>query len=492
MKKRLLLVVASCMVAIGVVAQEARFEVMANMEGKKINDEFVREAKYIGQYESLYCFVGEGRKHSKVLVLADHNMMPLRSMTLPESTVNCDFMTGSIVGNNAGLLFVDNDEQHHVSQIYTATMDLDSMRPADIGAALLKVDSVGYGRKDRFMVWAATSENARYNALVQVLEFTEMRQYSAKVTLFDGRMHKLWSKEYALGSMENLHVTNDGTVVSLGYEPEGVETRFVYNIVNEKRADTYAAIVKCDPIRDLRLAGVIGNHVMAVGLFTPQGARERDNLCGGVVGISFDMDSALVTGFTMRPFMNEDMNILLNKNTKKVQRSQETNLVSLVGSVATDGGVVMAVGRNYAKDVVENNGTVTHHFYRMGLHLVAIDTLGRVSWVRNIRRNDHEIGDDGRLNVCMLYGDGRTYIVKSEHRKMPGVYEISKEAKEYKMGSKGNLVVYAISDDGEVEKTVVYKKTPHMLVRGVLRADGKMALFTQNGSRSRIVELKAL
>ena len=492
MKKRLLLVVASCMVAIGVVAQEARFEVMANMEGKKINDEFVREAKYIGQYESLYCFVGEGRKHSKVLVLADHNMMPLRSMTLPESTVNCDFMTGSIVGNNAGLLFVDNDEQHHVSQIYTATMDLDSMRPADIGAALLKVDSVGYSRKDRFMVWAATSENARYNALVQVLEFTEMRQYSAKVTLFDGRMHKLWSKEYALGSMENLHVTNDGTVVSLGYEPEGVETRFVYNIVNEKRADTYAAIVKCDPIRDLRLAGVIGNHVMAVGLFTPQGARDKDNLCGGVVGISFDMDSALITGFTMRPFMNEDMNILLNKKTKKVQRNQYTDLVSLVGTVLTENGAVVALGRNYGKDVVENNGTVTHHFYRMGLHVVAIDTLGRVSWVRNVRRNDHQVGDDGMLNVCMPHKDGHTYLIKSEHSKLPNIYDISKDVKEYKAGSKGNLVVYAFNEDGDVEKTVVYKKTPHGLVRGVLRSDGKMALFTQNGSRSRIVELKAL
>ena len=64
--------------------------------------------------------------------------------------------------------------------------------------------------------------------------------------------------------------------------------------------------------------------------------------------------------------------------------------------------------------------------------------------------------------------------------------------KEYKVGSKGNLVVYAIDGAGEVEKTIVYKKTPYGVVRGVLRADGKIALFTQNGSRTRIVELKAL
>ena len=490
MKKRFLLVMAACTLTMYAVAQTPRFEVMANQESKKVDDEFVRESKYIGQYDGLYCFVGEGRRHSKVLTLVDHNMVPLRSMTLPESTVNCKFITGSVVGNNAGLLFMDNDERHRAF-IYTATMDLDSMRSAD-SVGLRMIDSVGFSRKDNFMLWAATSENGQYNAMIQVLEFTESRQYSAKVTLFDGRMHKLWSKDYAIGSMENLYVTNNGTVVSLGREPEGEETRFVYNIVSEKRANTYAAIVKCDPIRELRLAGVVDNHVLAVGLFTPQGARERDNLCGGVVGISFDMDSAIITGFTMRPFMNEDMNILLNKKTKKVQRSQQTDLVSLVGTTLTENGVVMAVGRNYAKDNVENNGTITHLFYRMGLHLVAIDTQGRISWVRNIRRNDYEVGDDGMLNVCMLHNNGRTYIIKSEHRKYPAIYDIAKDVKEYKVGSKGNLVVYAIDSAGEVEKTIVYKKTPYGVVRGVLRADGKIALFTQNGSRTRIVELKAL
>lgn len=490
MKKSILLIVAVCMVAVSAVAQP-RFEVMANQDGKKIKAEFVREAKYIGLYEGLYCFVGEGRRHSKQLVLVDHNMEPLRSMELPESTTNCDFMAGSISGNNAGLLFVDNDERHR-AMIYTSTMDLDSMCPADSGVGLMMVDSIAFGKKDRFMVWAATSENGQYNAAVQVLEYTERKQYSAKVVLFDGRMHQLWSKEYAIGSMDNLYVTNDGTVVTLGHEPEGDETRFVYNIVNEKRADTYAAIVKCDPIRELRLAGVVDNHIMAVGLFTPKGARERDNLCGGVVGISFDMDSAIITGFTMRPFMNEDVNILLNKKTKKVQRTQEVNLASIVGTVLTDNGVVMAVGRNYAKDNVENNGTVSRLFYRVGLHVVAVDTKGRISWVRNIRRNDYESGDDGLLNVTMLHNNGQTYIIKSENRKLPAIYDISKDAKEYKVDTKGNLVVYAISDDGEVEKTVVYKKTPYGLVRGMLRPDGKMALFSQNGSRTRIWELKAL
>ena len=490
MKKSILLIAAVCMVAVGAVAQP-RFEVMSNQDGKKVKGEFVRESKYIGQYEGLYCFVGEGRRHSKLLMLVDHNMEPLRSMELPESTVNCEFLTGSIEGNNAGLLFVDNDERNRAI-VYTSTMDLDSMRPADNAAGLLMMDSIGLGKKDRFMVWGATSENGKYNAMVQVLEYTDKNQYSAKVVLLDGQMHKIWSKEFAIGSMENLHVTNDGTVITLGCEPEGEETRFVYNIVNEKRADTYAAIVKCDPIRELRLAGVVDNHVMAVGLFTPKGAKERDNLCGGVVGISFDMDSAIITGFTMRPFMNEDVNILLNKKTKKVQRSQEVDLISLVGTTITSNGVVVAVGRNYAKDHVENNGTVSHLFYRMGLHVVALDTQGRISWVRNIRRNDYATGDDGMLYVAMLHKDDQTYIIKSEHRKMPAIYDISKDAKEYKVGNKGNLVVYAISDDGEVEKTIVYKSTPYGLVRALLRADGKMALFTQDGNRTRIMELKAL
>lgn len=487
MKKSILLFVALCAMVAAAVAQQ-RIEVKKNLDSKKIDATFVRESKYMGQYNGLYCFVGEGRRHRKLLMLSDHNLVPLRVAELPESSANCDLMAGSIDGTSANMLFVDNDP-HGLLMVYTARIDLDSMRPADGGRGFVTIDSVTFGRKDRCMVWAATSDNGQYNALIYIVQYPERKQYSAHAKLFDARIQTVWSHDYAMGSMDHLCVTDNGTLVTLGYEPNGEETHFVFNILNSEKMDTYDAIVKCDPIRELHLAGVQGSHVMALGLFNPLESR-NDGACGGVVGMSFDMDSALLTGFTMRPFQNEDVNILYNKKTKKIQRTQEVDFISVLGTVMTDNGAVVAVGRNFIKDKIEDNGNVTPIYHRMGLHLVAIDTMGNLSWVRNIRRNDMQKRSDSHLKLALLHVDGLTHVIKSEHRKYPADYNIAKAAKEFTATSKSNLVIYSIAPDGTVVKNILEKKTRYGLVRSLLRNDGAMTLFTQDGSRSKTLEVK--
>lgn len=487
MRKSVLLFMMICIAVFGVQAQQ-RIEVQKNLESRKLDDAFVREANYVGQYNGLYCFVGKEEKERMKLVMVDHNMEPLRIMELPESSVNCKLIAASINGNRAGMLLVDNDERSR-ALVYTACFDLDSLRPADGGRGLTMTDSMAFGRKDRCMVWGATSPNGMYNAIVVIVEFTERKQYSAHAVLYDSQMKEVWHYDYAMGSMNDLAVTDDGTIVTLGYEPEGEETHFVFNIMDAKKGDTYDAIIKCDPIREMRLAGVQRSHIMGVGLFNTASYKSAD-MCGGVVGLSFDRDSAILTGFTMRPFQNEDINVLVNKPTKKIQRDQEVELASVVGSAMTSYGAVVAVGRNFIRENIEDNGSVTHWYHRTGLHLVAIDTLGHVRWVRNLRRNDLQKNDDYLLNVSMLQNYGRTYIIKSEHRKYPAIYDIAKEAKEYTTGSKSNLVVYSIGSEGDVEKYVVDQKTPYGFVRGLVRPDGVMALFTQKGSRLRMVEVK--
>lgn len=488
MRKSVLLFTMICVAVCGLRAQQ-RMEVQKNIEGKKVDAAFVREAKYLGQYDGLYCFVGDGHKHRKRLVLVDHNMEPLRVMELPESSANCDVMAGSISGNTVSMLLVDNDPRG-TALVFRGSYDLDSMRPADGGRGLELLDSVSFGRHDRCLVWAGTSPNAVHNAMVLIVEYTERKQYSAHAVLFDAQMREVWHYDYAMGSMNDLHVTDEGSIVTLGYDREGEETHLVFNIMDSKRGDTYDAVIKCDPIRELRLAGVLGTHIMAVGLFNPWESTTGDDVCGGVVGMSFDMDSVVLTGFTMRPFQNEDINVLYNKKTKKVQRDQEVDLVSVVGSVMTSEGAVVAVGRNFRRENIEDNGSVSYSFHRVGLHLVSIDTLGRVRWARNVRRNDMQKKRDEMLNVSLMYSNGRTYIVKSEHAKYPAIYDIAKDAREYRVGTKGNLVAYSIDGAGNVEKGVLEKKTPYAFVRGMVRADGAMALYTQDGSRTRLVELR--
>ena len=225
-----------CVAVCGLRAQQ-RMEVQKNIEGKKVDAAFVREAKYLGQYDGLYCFVGDGHKHRKRLVLVDHNMEPLRVMELPESSANCDVMAGSISGNTVSMLLVDNDPRG-TALVFRGSYDLDSMRPADGGRGLELLDSVSFGRHDRCLVWAGTSPSAVHNAMVLIVEYTERNQYSAHAVLFDAQMREVWHYDYAMGSMNDLHVTDEGSIVTLGYDREGEETHLVFNIMDSKRGDT--------------------------------------------------------------------------------------------------------------------------------------------------------------------------------------------------------------------------------------------------------------
>lgn len=479
---------AVLLLAVSAVPVWGQLALTRHAESKKMDMQILKDGLYAGQHNGLDCWVGEGRKGRKQVVLSDHNLEPLGRMEMVESSVNYTLLSASALkGMLSAVLYDSPDRQHTV--VYGALVDLDSMKPAGI-EPITVLDSFSYGKKDRCMVWAATSPNRQYTALTVIVEYTERNQYSARVRLMDSHLNTVWAKDYAMGSMEHMCVTDRGRVVTLGQERDGEETHIVYNIIDEHRSDSYEVTVTCDPMRELRLAGVVGSHVMAVGTFMPAGADPDEMLCGGVVGMSFDMDSALMTGFTMRPFQNEDMNILYNKKTKKIQRDQVVDLVSVLDATTTQWGAAVAVGRNFMNAHVEDNGTTTKGYYREGIHLVGIDTLGRVCLVRNIRRNDVQKGSDDMLRIGLLSRYGTIYIVKSEHKSYPATYDISKEAKEFAVDTKGNLVVYTIQPGGEVGKTVVETKTPHALVRCVMRPDDTMELLTADGSRKRMAELK--
>lgn len=475
--------------AAGCASVQAQLALTRHAETKNASADLLRDGLYAGWHKGLDVWVGEGRRGRKQVVVSDHNLETLGRMEMPESTVNHRLLTAASSGGGLTAVLCDEpDNQHTV--VYGALVDLDSMRPADLTAPLTVVDSFSYGRKDRCMVWGATSPNRQYTAVVVIVEYTERNQYSARARVMDARLQTVWTRDYAMGSTEQLCITDAGRIVTLGHEYAGDETHIVYNVLDERRADSYDVVVTCDPLRELRLTGVVGSHAMAVGTFMPTGSDPRDLLTGGVVGMSFDIDSAVMTGFTMRPFQNEDLNILYNKKTKKMQRDQVVDLASVLDATSTQWGAVVAVGRNYMATRVENNGVSTKGYFRQGVHVVGVDTLGRVRFARNLRRNDVQKNSDDLLNLSLLSRYGVVYVVKSEHKGYPATYDIAKEAPEFTVGSKGNLAVYTIGADGEVGKTVAETKTPHTLLRSIPHPDDTFELITTDGSRCRIAELK--
>lgn len=474
------MIVTALLAAATLSAQPA---ITRGMESKRFTAQELMEARYVGIQNKLNAWITEGKKHVKQVVLVDVNLEPV-SIAPVAGSGDLEVLAASVTPNRTGLLLV-NREGKKRTVVLRCEVDAESLAMVEPYDTVVAYD---YGKKDVCMVWGATSPSGQYNALVSVLQLNETQQYKTYIALFDARMQKIWDKEYPLGSMGDMMVTDDGRIVTFGEERAEGESHFVFNVLDSTRSTTGQASVKCEPMKNFRLTNVVGNHLLAMGTYHPDG-KKADRLTSGVVAMSFNLDSATIEGFQIRPFQNEDMNIFLNKKTKKIQKETVTERIVELGRMATPYGAVLALGRDMAVEKSSNSGAVSREGYGMGIHLVAFDTTGRVRWVRNIRRNDKT--DDGTLPTLGIASvSDKVCIVKTEHAKMPAIYEISDEAKQYALGDKGNLVIYTIDPDGNTEKLLLEKKCRQAIFRAIGCNDGTLLFFGGNGKKLRQCELR--
>lgn len=479
MKKTMMIVAALLMAAV-VSAQPA---LTKGMEGRRLSIEELTESRYLGVQNNLDAWIMEGKKHVKQVVLTDLNLEPI-SVAAIAGSGDLEVLAASVTPDRTGLLLVDRSSK---KRTIVLRGEVDVQTQALLGGYDTVV-AYEHGRKDVCMVWGATSPTGRYNALVCVMQFNDTKQYTTYIALFDSYMHLLWDSEFPLGSLSEMLVTDEGRVVTFGEERGEGESTLVFNVLDSLRTASCTATVKCDPMQDLHLINVLGNYAVAVGTYRPE-SRRASHSTAGVVALSFNLDSANIVGFQLRPFQNEDMNIFLNKKTKKIQKDQMCDHIVVLGCVPTPYGAALALGRDMVIEKSSTGGSVSRDGYGSGVHMVGIDTTGHVCWVRNLRRND--MNSDGikpPLGIASVAG--KVCVVKCESPKMPAIYEISNPAKQFKQGDKGNLVVYTIDPDGNTEKLLLEKKSKQTVFRAFGRPDGTLVILSERGKRTRLCELR--
>lgn len=452
------------------------------MESRHVTPNDLLNGTYVGIHEGLDCWVFAGKKNLKHLVMTDQHLETLNVVDLPASN-NARVLTAALDDHRASIVVLDESQKRQTT-ILSYKVNLDSLTV--IGGAADTIGHFQYGKKDKCMVWATTSPNGSLIGIIAIVQYNETKQYRTVISLHNADMTPLWEKEFALGSMHDIFVTDQGRIVTLGAEADGAETHFIYNIISQEKSVSYDATVRTEPVRNLKLVNVIGSHIISTGLFKPMEMDDDTLQFGGTIAMSFDADSALITGYVLNPFQNEDVNILYNKKTKRVQREQTVRHMKPVAYAPTSFGAVMAVGRNYIVDVQASNGQHDYTYHTVGLHCIAVDSLGHLLWVRNFRRNDIQDDEDDLLRVGLAEHDGKVCIVKSEHPKYPAIYDIAKDVKEWEAGDKSSLVLYTIDADKNVEKTILERKAKHTFLRAITRPDGSLALFGCNGKKSRM------
>lgn len=471
-------------------------------ESKKTDREMVANGYYLATMEGVDYWLTQSSEGAKgfeedkdwQVVRLDENLFPMERREL-KKTDHCRILAVVTSEKWASSLLVDSSRRN-MTTILKASVSMDSLELK--GGKVDTVTTFKYAKKDHCHVWGTVSANGEFVATLSVVEYKEKKQYIAVATMYDAELEELWSREYAVGTVDAIYVTDDGVLLTLGVNgdhkknrsAEAAEEKMTINVIDQKGGDTYGVTMQCDPLKDFSIVNVVDNKMICTGLFTPAEEDEEDNLRGGVVAMSFSLDSLSISGFTMRFFQNEDMNILKNEKTKKIQKVRVLPDVVPLCNVRTDDGVVMIVSHSPVEKKVNANGTEEGVYSTVGIHMVAFDASTKVKWVRNLRCNDVQEENNDLLFPAVFSLDAGLCVVKNENRKEPEEYIISKEAREYEVGDKGNLVLYRLDEKGEVSKWILEKNTRHSVASAAVKEDGSVLLMTVGGGKTRKVEMK--
>lgn len=462
-----LIIIAMMLAAITVQAQ---VHLNAGQESKAISADALENGTLVGRYEDNNVWLNSTRKGWRLTAL-DRDLQVTQTA---EMEINAGRLLAAAMNGNTATMILEAKAKKDIC-VLVARLAMDGSTSVDTLASFNMP-----GRKDKCLLWGATSYLGNYMAVVAVQQFADSAEYVSTAYLVAPRGNVVYSREYAMTSFDQVFVTDNGSIVTLGTEnkPSGVDI-----MVNYVSANTVAAVrntIASDPVRELCVVNVVGNRMMALGTTFGRG-RKADKTCNGVIALSFDLDSMQVYNFTNRHFELEDYNTLYNQYINKKQKTTVAENVLVLGCAPTTYGGAMAVTRSFEELKNTNDGINHHIFQHLGIHVAAVNTEGQVAWVSNIRCNDRQENFGNNLRVGFSANGDNVYIYKNESAKDPYSYDITRAAKQQNAGKKGNLVRYAIGVDGFVIKDVLERNSKQIF----LLVTDNQEIYTYRGRKLR-------
>ncbi len=437
------------------VAGQAQFKLIKGPESKAFSANTLSTATLLGRYEDNNVWLNETR-HGWCVTALDHVFQPVASVEIRTNAK--ELVAATIKGNSATLLIAERVKNQ--TTVYVAHLSLDSTTAVDTFATMTTTSN-----KDKCRLWGATSPSGNYMGCMMITEFNETKQYNAIAYLLDASGKEVHNYEYPLASMDDMFVTDDGRIVTLGYECNNSKVQFSVNYITAKKVESGAGTIDCNAIRDIEIVNVIGDRMIAMGTIQGNG-RKALKTCGGVLALSYDLAESKIHNYSIRPFSTEDMNIFYNRKLNKDSKEDAAKNIMVMERMATNFGGVMALSRSFDQLKSGNDGLEKHTYTRVGLHVVAVDMDGNVKWISNLRSYDVQKNNGNLIGIGMVNGiNDEVYIYKYQNIGMPWIFSNVKPAKKMQVGKKNNLVRFAIDQEGNTTMTVIEPKSKHSLLR---------------------------
>ena len=432
------------------VSMQAQVHLNVGQESKAVAADLLDKGNLVGRYEDNSVWLNSTRKGWRLTAL-DRDLQVTQTA---EMEITADrLLAATMNGNTATLLLAAQDKK--ATSVLVARLSMEGSATVDTLASFNMP-----GRKDKCLLWGATSHLGNYMAVVAVQMFADSAEYVSTAWLVAPRGNVVFSREYPMTSFDQVHVTDNGCIVTLATENTASGVDVMVNLLSANKVAAVRNTIASDPVRELSIVNVVDNRLLALGTTFGRG-RKADKTCNGVLALAFDLDSMQVHNFTNRPFEQEDYNTLYNLYINKKQKTTVAQNVLVLGCVPTRYGGAMALTRSFEELKNTNDGINHHIFQHLGIHVVAVNTEGQVAWTSNIRCNDRQEYSGENLRVGLTTDGDNVFVYKTESSKDPAEYDITRAAKTQKAGKKGNLVRYALGSNGFVVKEVLESKSKH-------------------------------
>lgn len=419
-------------------------------ENKKIKLPQVSNMHIVGQQDGLLLGVTDKyttflKNHIKkeiMVVALDENMNIVRSIELPETkdsyTQTATYFEGKV--------YLLTSRKEKTSTYYERTVvDATTMQKVGETTTIYTYTSE---RKDQSFQWIEQSPNGTLSGLIHITTSRKSDKFEAVQILLDEEMNIEWQRDYAIYSLSNMLVTDDGEIITIGYS--GGKTGSVYiSVLNEANAFDFEEPTNLK-IKDVRLAGYKDGKILGVGF----GINASKDDAVQYFGIAADIKSQRVN-IGYQTLTDQECNILANIDLSKKSRGVYTDILFLKHCQPTEYGAVATIQTRMIVETCNQNGGCSIKSYSYGTLIFGIDNDGNVAWHHGIRKSMKQNGYPTLLTDAVCVEGSDVYLLQSESPKWAPVYNVEKKAKTQKMNSGTKVLgVYHIDANGSIIKEV--------------------------------------
>ena len=337
--------------------------------------------------------------------------------------------------------------------------------------------------------WGTWSENHRFFGYIATV--VDQKSYVMEQRLFDSQLRPLWTKDYDCNNISQIAVTDEGTIATMGVRREGQSMLFEFHQISDqaniRHEAQYNRFVNPAVVRLIHYSN--GIFLMG-GIVSSSESSADEKLFDRYFAMAYNTRTEQLTG-QERSFSLEEVNVFKNERIAKRQKRLAADALLIQGVQPTSYGGVFAIQRKYYVVSMGDFGNEKYTYHSTGVLAVGVDTMGHIVWHQPIRSGLE--GDNYTQSVAIesFVEKDHYYLLQSESRKYPSVYETETVLKPVTAQSGAKAVgCYTINPDGRISKQLFPLNESGMLMPNLEKIGSKRYCTISEDARSSLLTIQ--